>query len=160
MLNPCIKRFWTTLDKISILWSFMHWIHIGSFTLRSEWFTSSTFHHTTLTFVVLSSNLDMILNCWHKYKLHLWPLNNVAQPSLFTHLFNEGTYVNISYCSKWLDAYNHIKSAFELRWAEVEHESGIKLVHKTGSLDIAVKGTSGMDTLQSYAKAMDDSNIQ
>ena len=47
-----------------------------------------------------------------------------------------------------------------LRWAEVERESGIKLVHKTGSLDIAVKGTSGMDKLQSNAKAMDDSNIQ
>jgi hypothetical protein len=42
----------------------------------------------------------------------------------------------------------------------VEEESGLKLVHKTGSLDLAVKGTNGEDVLHFFEKAMESQNIR
>ncbi|XP_071963644.1 monomeric sarcosine oxidase-like [Antedon mediterranea] len=44
-------------------------------------------------------------------------------------------------------------------WEELERESGIQVVYKTGSLNLAVKGTVGEKTLNEYAKAMSQQNV-
>ncbi|MEZ0110536.1 monomeric sarcosine oxidase [Catenulispora sp. EB89] len=45
-------------------------------------------------------------------------------------------------------------------WAEVEEESGVRLVHKTGGLDLAVSGTEAAEVeLRNYRAAMDVSGV-
>ena len=45
------------------------------------------------------------------------------------------------------------------RWEAVEEESGVQVVHKTGSLDLAVKGTQAETFLENFAKAMTSCDI-
>ena len=45
------------------------------------------------------------------------------------------------------------------RWAEVERESGLKLVHMTGGLDLTRRGKARDNVLEKYAQAMAAQNI-
>lgn len=45
-------------------------------------------------------------------------------------------------------------------WSEVERQSGLQLVHKTGILELSQKGTAGIETLDASAVAMDKQNIR
>ena len=45
------------------------------------------------------------------------------------------------------------------RWRQVEKESGVQLLHLHGSLDLARRGTRGIDTLHRYEQAMARQNI-
>lgn len=44
-------------------------------------------------------------------------------------------------------------------WEDVERESGVQLVFKTGSLDLAVKGTKAEAFLEEFDAAMTRCNI-
>ena len=50
------------------------------------------------------------------------------------------------------------KSAYEA-WAVVEEQSGVPLVHRTGSVDIAQPGTDGGAILEAFARAMSANEI-
>ena len=45
------------------------------------------------------------------------------------------------------------------RWEDVERESGLQLVHKCGSVQVARKETGGIESLEKYAKALDQYSI-
>lgn len=45
------------------------------------------------------------------------------------------------------------------RWEEVEEESGVQLVYKTGSLDLTRKNSPRAHVLEKYAAAMTKQNI-
>jgi sarcosine oxidase len=44
-------------------------------------------------------------------------------------------------------------------WSEVESESGIQLIHKTGSLELSLRGGHGMEVIEASVKAMANQNI-
>ena len=46
------------------------------------------------------------------------------------------------------------------RWAEVEAESGLQIVHKCGGIIIAEEGTPAVDIMKLYTDAMDANNIK
>ena len=47
----------------------------------------------------------------------------------------------------------------DVSWGEVERESGIQLMHLHGSLDVARKGTDGIDKLRNCEQAMKRQNV-
>ncbi len=51
-----------------------------------------------------------------------------------------------------------VAPAYDL-WREVEAESGIRLVHKTGGLDLEIVGTTGIKDLSHCARAMEKQGI-
>lgn len=57
------------------------------------------------------------------------------------------------------EKYTKLTPATYKAWAEVEEESGLRLVHKTGSLELSLRGTYGMEILESTANAMKKQNI-
>ena len=52
------------------------------------------------------------------------------------------------------DVYTRMTHAMFESWAEVEEESGLSLVTKTGGLDLAVAGTPGEDELNNYRRTL------
>ena len=47
----------------------------------------------------------------------------------------------------------------DVSWGEVERESGVQLMHRHGSLEVARKATPGFETLKNCACAMQQQNI-
>ena len=56
--------------------------------------------------------------------------------------------------SLWLNSYNVV-----FRWEAVERESGLQLIHKCGTLDMARRGTSGYEILNKNSEASDRQGI-
>ncbi len=53
----------------------------------------------------------------------------------------------------------HVVYLFVHRWEELERESGMQVVHRSGSCVMGRKGTVGESSVNSYASAMKKQNI-
>ena len=55
--------------------------------------------------------------------------------------------------------YTRLTRAAYDTWADVEQESGLQLVHKTGGVDLAEKGSPGEGELANYRRSLDSADI-